>query len=237
MTAIEFLTRAGQTNAPHREFSLILSVLGGSALVDALNNPRVSTETESSNLGPFFTEDAPEGASRLVGCFRELSPYHFPTVPLGESIASEGKGEYMYVQGQVRDTSGAPIPGAVIDTWETDDKGEEGRTPHCRFRSAPFCSFPHSTHPIPKGFYDLEYADGGVRDCRGRLVADKDGRYEYRAVVPISYPMILNVSNTLLWPPLHSSRFCCAYHHAPFAAFFRDKLAPVKRTPLDPRAT
>jgi protocatechuate 3,4-dioxygenase beta subunit len=46
-------------------------------------------------------------------------------VSLGESIASEGKGEYMYVQGQVRDTSGAPIPGAVIDTWETDDKGEE----------------------------------------------------------------------------------------------------------------
>ena len=60
------------------------------------------------------------------------------------------------------------------------------------FRSA---SFPHFTHP--KGFYDLEYA-GGVRDCRGRLVADKDGRYEYRAVVPISYPMVLNVSNLLL---------------------------------------
>ncbi|KAN0127402.1 Intradiol ring-cleavage dioxygenase, partial [Lactarius tabidus] len=143
MTAIEFLTRTGQTSAPHREFALISNVLGASALVDALNNPRVSTETESSNLGPFFTEDAPE-------------------VSLGESIASEGKGEYMYVQGQVRDTSGAPIPGAVIDTWETDDKG----------------------------FYDLEYPGGVVRDCRGRLVADEDGKYEYRAVVPIYYPML-----------------------------------------------
>jgi hypothetical protein len=47
-----------------------------------------------------------------------------PAVQLGESIASEGKGEYMYVEGHVRDTSGAPIPGAVIETWETDDKGE-----------------------------------------------------------------------------------------------------------------
>ena len=143
MTAIEFLTRAGQTNAPHREFSLILSVLGGSALVDALNNPRVSTETESSNLGPFFTEDAPEGASRLLACFlvRRLIPYHCPAVPLGESIASEGKGEYMYVQGQVRDTSGAPIPGAVIDTWETDDKGEWEAA-----LQVPFCSF-SSFHP------------------------------------------------------------------------------------------
>jgi protocatechuate 3,4-dioxygenase beta subunit len=143
MTAIEFLTRTGQTSAPSREFALISNVLGASALVDALNNPRVSTETESSNLGPFFTEDAPE-------------------VSLGESIASEGKGEYMYVQGQVRDTSGAPIPGAVIDTWETDDKG----------------------------FYDLEYPGGVVRDCRGRLVANEDGKYEYRAVVPIYYPML-----------------------------------------------
>ena len=44
-------------------------------------------------------------------------------VPLGESIASEGKGEYMYVEGYVRDTNCVPIPGAVIYTWETDDKG------------------------------------------------------------------------------------------------------------------
>jgi protocatechuate 3,4-dioxygenase beta subunit len=46
------------------------------------------------------------------------------TVPLGESIASEGKGEYMYVEGRVLASSGEPIPGAVIETWETDDKGE-----------------------------------------------------------------------------------------------------------------
>ena len=53
-----------------------------------------------------------------------MTPRPSPAVPLGESIASEGKGEYMYVEGHVRDTSGMPIPGAVIDTWETDDKGE-----------------------------------------------------------------------------------------------------------------
>ena len=142
MTAIEFLTRAGQTNAPHREFSLISSVLGASALIDALNNPQVSTETESSNLGPFFTEDAPEGALRLLACpWADTMPC--TAVPLGESIASEGKGEYMYVQGQVRDTSGAPIPSAVIDTWETDDKGESGRP---QPRSVPFCLF-SSFHP------------------------------------------------------------------------------------------
>jgi protocatechuate 3,4-dioxygenase beta subunit len=105
-----------------------------------------------------------------------------PAVPLGESIASEGKGEYMYVEGQVRDTSGAPIPGAVIDTWETD----------------------------AKGFYDLEYADGSVRDCRGRLVADKDGKYGYRAVVPIPYPVHIDctVSELLLALGRHNTRPC-----------------------------
>jgi len=142
MTAIQFLTRTGQTCTPLRqEFILLSDVLGVSALVDALNNPPVGAATESSVLGPFFTEDAPD-------------------VPLGDSIASEGKGEYMYVEGQVRATSGAPIPGAVIETWETDDKG----------------------------FYDTQYADR-VADCRGRLVTDKDGRFGYRAIVPVSYPI------------------------------------------------
>ena len=35
----------------------------------------------------------------------------------------------MYVEGHVRATSGAPIPGAVIETWETDDKGERDARP------------------------------------------------------------------------------------------------------------
>jgi hypothetical protein len=63
MEAIQFLTRAGQTCSPIRqEFILLSDVLGVSALVDALNNPVVGRATESSVLGPFFTEDAPDGA-------------------------------------------------------------------------------------------------------------------------------------------------------------------------------
>ena len=51
-------------------------------------------------------------------------PFASPAVPLGESIASEGKGQYMYVEGHVRDTKGTPISNAVIETWETDNNGE-----------------------------------------------------------------------------------------------------------------
>jgi len=143
MSAIDFLTRTGQTCTPSRqEFITLSSILGISALVVALNNPPVGNATESTIRGPFFTEDAPD-------------------VPLGESIASEGKGEYMYVEGRVLDSSGKPVPGAVIETWETDDKG----------------------------YYDVQYAERTAPDCRGRVRTDAEGNFGYRAVVPIAYPI------------------------------------------------
>ncbi len=58
-TAIEFLTRTEM----RREFVPLSHVLGVTSLVDALNNPPVGGATESCILGPFFTEDAPDGAS------------------------------------------------------------------------------------------------------------------------------------------------------------------------------
>ncbi|EKM58029.1 uncharacterized protein PHACADRAFT_251989 [Phanerochaete carnosa HHB-10118-sp] len=143
MTAIQFLTNVGQTCTPIRqEFILLSDTLGVSALVDALNNPPINGATESSVLGPFFTEDAPE-------------------VEIGESIASEGKGDYMYVEGRVLSIDGKPIPGATIETWETDGNGS----------------------------YDTQYEVREKPDCRGRLRTGPDGKYGYRAVVPVSYPI------------------------------------------------
>lgn len=64
METIKFLTATGQKCTPLRqEFILLSDVLGVSALVDAINNPPIKGATESSVLGPFFTEDAPDGTS------------------------------------------------------------------------------------------------------------------------------------------------------------------------------
>lgn len=52
---------------------------------------------------------------------------------LGDSIASEGKGDYLYVEGCVLNTEGKPITGAVIETWETDADGTQTFT-HQRSR-------------------------------------------------------------------------------------------------------
>ncbi|THU91963.1 intradiol ring-cleavage dioxygenase [Dendrothele bispora CBS 962.96] len=143
MTAIHFLTQTGKTCSDIRqEFILLSDTLGVSALVDSLNNAKPPGATEGSVLGPFFTEDA----------------YDFQN---GESIASEGKGEYMYVHGRVLDTKGKPVPHAVIDTWETDGFG----------------------------MYDTQYSEREKPECRGRLKSDGDGNYAFRAVVPVSYPI------------------------------------------------
>jgi len=143
MNTVQFLTRVGQTCTPIRqEFILLSDVMGVSALVDSLNNPPVKGATDSSVLGPFFTEDAPD-------------------VALGDSIASEGSGQYMYVEGRVLSTDGTPVSDAVIETWETDENG----------------------------FYDTQYSNRQAADCRGRLRSDKDGKYGYRAVVPVCYPI------------------------------------------------
>ncbi|KAF4564530.1 hypothetical protein EYR40_010695 [Pleurotus pulmonarius] len=143
MSSIQFLTQVGQTSTPIRqEFILLSDVLGVSALVDLLNTPAIPGATANSVLGPFHTDDA-------------------PLIENGESIASEGKGKYLYIEGRVLDTDGTPVPGALIETWQADETG----------------------------LYDTQYADREGPDLRGLLKTDKDGKYGYRAVVPEAYPI------------------------------------------------
>ena len=104
-TTIQFLTACGQiSNAVRQEFILLSDILGVSVLVDALTNPKPPNATESTVLGPFYTDDAAD-------------------VVNGESIASPGKGEICLVLATVKDTKGKPIEGAKIDVWETDGHG------------------------------------------------------------------------------------------------------------------
>ena len=39
------------------------------------------------------------------------------------------------------------------------------------------------------GYYDTQYNDRVVPDCRGRVRTDSEGRFGYRAVVPVAYPI------------------------------------------------
>jgi catechol 1,2-dioxygenase len=105
LSAILFLTRTGQiSNEWRQEFILLSDVLGVSMLVDAINNRKSTGASESTVLGPFYVEDAPER-------------------PMGTNISLDHKGEPMFVHGRILDTAGRPIDGARIDVWQASDDG------------------------------------------------------------------------------------------------------------------
>lgn len=103
--AIAFLTAAGHiTTDTRQEFVLLSDVLGISMLTVAVNEPGLGDSTESTVLGPFFVQDAPEAE-------------------LGGDIAGGASGEPSWVSGRVTDTDGNPVAGARVEVWEADDDG------------------------------------------------------------------------------------------------------------------
>ena len=140
--AIEFLTAAGHiTDDRRQEFILLSDVLGASMQVITINNEAYRNATEATVFGPFFVEGSPE-----------IEP--------GGDIAAGAPGEPCWVEGTVTDTSGKPVPHALIEVWEADQDG----------------------------FYDVQYDDDRVTG-RGHLNADAHGRYAFWAVTPTPYPI------------------------------------------------
>jgi protocatechuate 3,4-dioxygenase beta subunit len=103
-----------------------------------------------------------EGASQTT----VLGPFyvgeHKPT-PNGSDISQGIAGEPMFVRSRVTDLAGQPLAGAEIDVWHADDDG----------------------------FYDSQkpsYETQGP-SLRARFVADADGRFSFRTILPCSYPI------------------------------------------------
>lgn len=105
LAAIDFLTRTGQKcDDKRQEFILLSDVLGVSMLVDAINHRVPAGATETTVLGPFFVENAPE-------------------LPQGADIAPGAAGERLFVEGTVKAPDGAPLSGATIDVWQAGADG------------------------------------------------------------------------------------------------------------------
>lgn len=165
MGILMFLYDCGKISTPERhEFILLSDVLGFSALVDMINTR--GGATEGSNLGPFYLDDAPRFA-------------------LGGDLGGGRDGAVLLVQGQVRDSLGNPIAGAVIDTWQADSAG---------------------TYPIQ------EQASGQDKyDLRGIFTTGEDGKYWYTTVLPKPYTVpydgpvgrLLRAGNRHAWRAAH----------------------------------
>ncbi len=106
LRGIQFLTAVGQACTPIRqEFILMSDVLGLSAVVNAIHDRKAKAlGTQSSLLGPFFREGAPE-------------------LPLGASIVANPTAAEIVLHGQVTDNDGNPIQGALIQVWQTSEHG------------------------------------------------------------------------------------------------------------------
>jgi hydroxyquinol 1,2-dioxygenase len=104
-TAIDFLTRIGQTcDAKRQEFILFSDVTGVSMLVDSINHRLDSGATPTTVEGPFHVADAPE-------------------LPDGGNMAAGAPGIACFVTGTVTGLDGKPVANASLDMWSTDGEG------------------------------------------------------------------------------------------------------------------
>ncbi|QCI65318.1 intradiol ring-cleavage dioxygenase [Phreatobacter stygius] len=141
--AIDYLTRTGHMcDDKRQEFILLSDVMGVSMLVDAINHRMPDGATETTVLGPFYL-----GEHRVT--------------PHGADIAAGLDGEPMYVEGKVSTADGAPLAGAVIDIWHSDDDG----------------------------FYDAQKSEADEASLRARFISDAAGRFHFKSIVPSSYPI------------------------------------------------
>ena len=155
MTAIQFLTKAGQTcDDKRQEFILLSDTLGLSMRVVELDQRRRSAAaladktarvvpTEATVQGPFYWEGSPE-------------------LPLGSDIGQGMPGEPAYYTGRVADTRGRALAGAEVDVWSGDGDGiydmqmgvEAGMRLRARFRTDAegqyrFWSIRPTFYPVP----------------------------------------------------------------------------------------
>lgn len=160
---LEVLRRTGDITTDERnEFVLLSDLLGLSSLVDMLHSPEGGTS--SSVLGPFHIAGA-------------------PPLPVGGDLKGDFAGEVVLVEGTVRDPSGAPIPGAELDVWQT----------------------------APNGLYSSQDPAQATYSFHGLLTAGADGRYAFTTVRPVPYEVptdgpageLLRATGRHAWRPSH----------------------------------
>ena len=93
-----------------------------------------------------------------------LGPFHThdaPTLELGSNMAADPAGEPLLCICTVRDTAGRPVPGVTVDIWETDSSGH----------------------------YDVQHPGRTEPSERCVMVSDEQGRFWFKGIRPVSYPI------------------------------------------------
>ena len=109
-------------------------------------------------------DEAERRAGLASGTVRTIEgPLYIAGAPLskGEARLDDGtdQGEVLFMEGQVRDVSGKPVAGAMVDVWHTNTMGN------------------YSHFDPTQAAYNL----------RRQIETDKDGRYRFRSIMPSGY--------------------------------------------------
>jgi len=126
--------------------------------------------------------------SRPAGCTEAtvFGPFYVPDAPVvrnGDDIAHGAHGQPCFVSGTVRGIGGEPVAGATIDVWQSDEDG---------------------TYDVQRP--GLDHAQG-----RARLASEADGRYRFRSILAVPYPIphdgpvgqLLERTGRHPWRPAH----------------------------------
>jgi catechol 1,2-dioxygenase len=98
----------------------------------------------------------------LLGPFWRLNS---PRMENGGSIVrSETPGAPLFVNGHVVDKDGRPVAGAEVDVW----------------------------HASPVGLYENQDPEQADMNLRGKFTTDQDGRFAFRSVMMVGYPIPTN---------------------------------------------
>jgi catechol 1,2-dioxygenase len=103
-----------------------------------------------------------ETSQSLLGPFWRLNS---PRVENGGSIVrSDTPGAALFVSGRAVDFAGHPIAGAEVDIW----------------------------HASPAGLYENQDPEQADMNLRGKFMTDADGRFAFRSVMMVGYPIPTN---------------------------------------------
>ncbi len=143
--ACAIIAELGQrTNDTHNEVVLMAGSLGVSSLVCLLNNgDNGNTETNQNLLGPFWRLNSP------------------PTKNGDSIVRSPTAGLPMFVKTRFTDQAGAPIVGAEVDIWQSNDEG----------------------------FYENQDDQQVDMNLRGKFISDQNGEIAFRSIKPAGYPI------------------------------------------------
>ena len=98
-------------------------------------------------------------------------------------MTSDPQGEPLLVLCSVKDTNGNPVSDVKIDIWETDSSGH----------------------------YDVQHADRDAPSERCVMKSDEQGKFWFKAIKPVSYPIphdgpvgkLLDMLKRHCWRPAH----------------------------------